>query len=138
MERSSRARPRRPATITIASILFFVWGLVLCAVLLQILTFLISTHTFPVFNGVQMFEAGYFQGRDFVLKIAQATIVLVICGLQIVAGHWLWRSLKKGGWLGFLLLGLGLFYAISLSAPGLLIAGVPGTILIAAGWNSLR
>lgn len=128
----------RSTPITIASVLFFVWGLVSGLATLQILIFLIETHAFPVFNGVQMFDSGYFEGVELWLMIGKTAAVLAACGLQIVAAVWLWKSLKRGGRLGFVLLALGLFITITMAAPGLLIARIPGALLIARGWGSLR
>lgn len=63
---------------------------------------------------------------------------LVAAALEVVAGLWLWKSQRRGGWLGVILavamtgLSIGLILAAWLPIGAVLIA------LIGAGWKTLR
>lgn len=131
-------KQKRRAAITISSMLFYFWGAVSVIGTLLILLFFIKEHRFPVVGGIQMFWSGYFQGFEYYKRIGLASLALIAVGLQVVAGYWLWKSLKKGGVLGIILLVIGLVFTATLGAPGLLVSGLPGAILIAVGWDPLR
>jgi hypothetical protein len=58
--------------------------------------------------------------------------------LDVVAGLWLRRSLKKGGKLGITLQPINFFFAYGFGIPALYVLAPLWLILISLGWKSLR
>jgi len=129
---------RRPHAITVASLLLQFMGIISVAATSYFLVVLVRSHSFPTFLGVQMFMSGRFEGVALWRMIGLASLVLIILGLQIVAGSWLWKSQRRGGYLTLLLLGLSLVVTVALGAPGMLISTLPATVLVLSRWGSLR
>jgi len=125
----------RPASITVASILFYIFGI------LGIIGSLILLGGGSILYGVPY--VGWLTGGVF---IAFGIIGLIISILDILAGYWLWHSLRKGGIIGIIVCVL----SIIVSIPELLIpsmAALTGVsilidivliILIGIGWKSLK
>jgi len=139
VEASSRA-----ASITVASILLYIfgaWGI-------------ISSLFLIIFGGIfggigDILYPYYTQNVDInIIKgiialiagisISLGIIYLISSILEIVAGYWLWRSLKNGGILGIIvsvlniLIGILLLFILSIVIHILII------VLIAIGWNTLK
>jgi hypothetical protein len=129
--------PPRPITITVASLLYFISGILS---LIGSVIIIFST----IIGGVLMID------RVIILAGATSIIVgllfLITSTLHIAAGKLLWRCLKKGGKLGVALSILGITISIPLSIILKSITNiVTGTlfnvillVLIVAGWRKLR
>jgi hypothetical protein len=70
--------------------------------------------------------------------LALGVVLVVVSILEVVAGVWLWRSLKRGGWLGLVLQPLNLFFAVGFGIPILYLLAPLWSILLLSGWRSLR
>jgi hypothetical protein len=77
-------------------------------------------------------------GLPVVVVVIFGVAFLVAAALEVVAGLWLWKSQRRGGWLGVILavamtgLSIGLILVAWLPIGAVLIA------LIGAGWKTLR
>ena len=58
--------------------------------------------------------------------------------LEVLAGYWLRKSRKEGGWLAVFLLPITMFFWIGFVMPIWLVLGPFRVLLVLAGWKSLR
>ena len=58
--------------------------------------------------------------------------------LEVLAGYWLRKSRKEGGWLAIFLLPITMFFWIGFVMPIWLVLGPLIVLLVLAGWKSLR
>ena len=63
--------------------------------------------------------------------------LVALSALDVVAGSWLWRSLRKGGKLGIALQPFNLLIAYGFGIPGLFVLAPLWLTLLALGWRSL-
>lgn len=125
---------RRSTSITVAAILFFIFGILEVVGSLPVMTAGGFVSYLPFF--------GFLGGLLALLGF----IVMIVGILDIVAGYWLWGSLRKGGVLGIILAILGILTSIPfLLIPGwfalsviTLIINIVLIILIAVGWDTLH
>jgi hypothetical protein len=75
-------------------------------------------------------------GLNTVLVLGIGLVAVSV--LDVVAGLWLRRSLKKGGWLGIGLQPFNIFFAYGFGIPALYVLAPIWLILISLGWQSLR
>ena len=129
----------RSMTITVASVLFL-FGLGVAVATPFILIYIIRNGTGPIAFGIE-----FLHGSTLIWNLwgFNAGLVLglalgIVSALEAVAGFWLWRSLIKGGKLGIALLPVDLFFAIGFAIPILYIVPPLRSILLVAGWRSLR
>ncbi len=139
----------RPASITVAAILFFIFGAL----------GIISGLVFSAFAG----SAASFTSVPFIGPLTGVTaagilliglVILVFGILYLVAGNWLWDGLRRGGILGialsiisilvslpllFVLGPLALFLGPLVALAGLsIVIDILLIVLITVGWSSLR
>jgi len=132
------AAPQRSPAITAASILYLVSGLGTLVVNVPVIIFMIQNRTFPVVLGIPLMGSAFAErlGMDFMIR---ASIVFqIVNALDGLAGYWLWKSEKRGGRLGLIMLAVGLPFWILFELPLFLLAGPIRLIALAAGWKSLR
>jgi len=137
------AKPERATVITVASILFFVFGAlgIASSILLISLGTLLSSlpGTHPLWSMVR----GWLSLSASILIII-GLVSLLTSVLDIVAGYWLWRSLKVGGVLGIISCALGIFLSMPFVALDVvstsigIIINIALIVLIAVGWNTLK
>lgn len=132
---------KRSASITVAAILFLLFGLGLAVADPLILAYIIyyrSAPILPVIGSVMdgSTPIGVLGGLDAV--IALGFVLVAVAVLEAVAGFWLSRSLKKGGKLGAVLAPLDLFFAFGFGIPILYVLAPLRTLLLVMGWKSLR
>jgi hypothetical protein len=131
---------KRSQPITIASILFLFLGIGIAAADPFIVAYISYYHTAPFF----LFTTFLDDNTPISMRLGlNGVIVLGIVNtatsvLGAVAGFWLWRSLKKGGKLGMALLPVDLFFAYGFNIPILWIVPPLRSVLLAAGWRTLR
>ncbi len=133
--------PKRSLVISVASLLFLIFGLgsVLADPLL--LAYLAYYHAAPVLPLIgdvldDSTPIGMAGGLNAVVLLG---IVLVVASvLDVLAGVWLWHSLKKGGKLGIIVQPLNLFFAYGFGIPGLYVLVPMWLILIFQGWKTLQ
>ena len=58
--------------------------------------------------------------------------------LELVTGHWLWKSRKYGVKLGLILFPVGMIFWIGYALPFPLVIGPLRVLLLAIGWKTLR
>ena len=130
-----QSEKKRSATITVAAILFFIIGII------DVVGSLLTIAGGGLVSSIPIL--GFFSG----VLIFLGFIILIFGVLEIVAGHWLWHSLRKGGTLGIILAILGVLAStiLILFVPPMasieaidVIINVVLIILIAVGWNTLH
>ncbi len=132
---------KRSLVVTVASLLFLVFGLgsVLAdPLLLAYIAYYHSTPVLPLIGDVLdgSTPIGMAGGLNAVLVLGVGLVAVSI--LDIVAGLRLRHSLKKGGWLGIVLQPFNLFFAYGFGIPALYVLAPTWLILISLGWQSLR
>ena len=129
--RSEEESPRSGA-IAVAATLFFIIGIIDVIGSLLMITAGGLISSIPIFG---LFSA---------IPLALGFILIMIGIFNIVAGYWLWHSLRKGGVLGMILAILGILVSTALLfvfgpvAAVDIIIYIVLVILIAAGWSTLR
>lgn len=134
----SKATPQRSFTITTAAILFLVFGLGTLVANVPTIIFMVQNRTFPVVFGIPLLANSYADtlGMDFMIV---ATILFeIVNALEVLAGYWLWKSDKRGGKLGLILLPFGLVFWLLFALPIFLIVGPLRAITMIIGWKTLR
>jgi hypothetical protein len=132
------AAPQRNPAITTASILYLVSGLGTLVVNMPVIAFMTENRTFPVVLGIPLMGSSFAErlGMDFMIR---ASIVFqIVNALDALVGYWLWKSEKRGGRLGIIMVAVGLPFWILFELPFFLLAGPIRLIALAAGWKSLR
>jgi hypothetical protein len=138
---SVNAGSERSQPITVASLLFVVFGLGMALADPPLLAYLAYYRTAPVLPLIGdvldgSTPIGMLGGLDAVLALGVVLVATAI--LEVVAGWWLWKSLRRGGKLGIALVPLNLFFAVGFGIPILYVLAPLRTILLASGWKSLR
>ncbi len=131
----------RSQPITIASVLFLFFGLgsaLADPILLAYIAYYRTAPILPLIGDVfdDSTPIGMFGGLNAVLALGAVLIVVSI--FEVVAGFWLWRSLKKGGKLGLALQPMNFFFAVGFGIPILYVLSPLWLILLVSGWRSLR
>ena len=138
---SSRTPTERSKPIAIASILFVFLGLGIAIadpIFLAYIAYYRTAPILPLIGDVLdgRTPIGILLGLNGVIALGVVHMATSI--LDVVAGVWLWRSLIKGGKLGIALLPVDLFFAYGFAVPILYIVPPLRSILLVAGWRSLR
>ena len=138
---SSRTQTGRSRPIAVASILFVLLSLAIAIANPPLLAYIAYYRTAPilpligdVLDGTT--PIGILLGLNGVIALGVVQIATSI--LAAVAGVWLWRSLIKGGKLGIALLPVDLFFAYGFGIPILYVVPPVRSVLLVAGWRSLR
>jgi hypothetical protein len=132
------AAPKRSPAITVASILYLVSGLGTLLVNVPIITYMMQNRTFPVVLGIPLLGSRFAEKLGMDSMIAASLLFQIVNALDVLAGYWLWKSEKKGGRLGLIMVAVGLPFWILFELPLFLLAGPLRLIALAAGWKSLR
>ncbi len=132
------AAPHRSPAITAASIFFLVFGLGILVVNVPVIAYMMSNRSFPVVFGIPLLGSSFTErlGMDFMIRAS--LLFQIVNALEVLAGIWLWKSDKKGGRLGLILLPVGLPFWILFQLPLPLIVGPLRVIALAIGWKTLR
>jgi len=133
--------PKRSLSVTIASYLFLVFGVgsvVADPLLLAYLAYYRVAPVLPLIGNVldDSTPIGMAGGLNAVIVVGIGLVAVSV--LDVVAGLWLMRSLKKGGTIGIAVQPFNLFFAYGLGIPGLYALAPTWVILLALGWKSLR
>jgi hypothetical protein len=130
--------PHRSPAITAASIFFLVFGLGFLLANIPVIAYMMSNRSFPVVFGITLLGSSFTErlGMDFM--IIASLLFQVVNALEVVAGIWLWKSDKRGGRLGLMLLPVGLAFWILFQLPLPLVVGPLRAIALAIGWKTLR
>lgn len=130
--------PHRSPTITAASIFFLVFGLGILVVNVPVIAFMMSKRSFPVVFGIPLMGSSFTErlGMDFMIRAS--LLFQIVNALEVLAGFWLWKSDKKGGRLGLMLLPVGLAFWILFQLPLPLVVGPLRAMALAIGWKTLR
>jgi hypothetical protein len=133
---TQRSRP-----ITIASVLFLFFGLGSAVADPVLLGYIVYYRTAPILPLIgDVFDGntpiGMLGGLNAVLALGAVLVVVSI--LEVLAGFWLWRSLKRGAKLGLALQPLNVFFAVGFGIPALYVLSPLWLILLVSGWRSLR
>ena len=138
------AKPERATVITVASVLFYVFGAlgIVGSILLMEVGERLSSMLarLPPESRALLEMTGFSPSLLFYLGLASA----VLSALYIVAGRYLWLSLKRGGVLGIAVCVVSMALSIPLTPLGVastligIIIDVALIALIAVGWNTLK
>ncbi len=126
--------------ITAASLLFLVPGLGFATVTPFILVYVMSHGSGPVAFGIEFLDGGSRIGLlwGYSAVIALGLALTAVGVMEVVAGLWLMKSLRRGGRLAIALLPLDLFFAVGFGIPVLYVLPPVRTIILASGWKGLR
>lgn len=129
---------QRSSAITIASGLYLFQGLGSLVSFVPIMAYVMQNRTFPVVFGIPLMGSVYSErfGVDFMIRAG--LLFQIVNALEVLAGYWLWKSEKRGGRLGLILLPLGLPFWLLFELPIPLIIGPLRAIALAIGWKTLR
>jgi len=130
--------PHRSPAITTASIFFLVFGIGILVVNVPVIAYMMSKRSFPVVFGIPLMGSSFTErpGMDFM--IGASLLFQIVNALEVLAGFWLWKSDKKGGRLGLMLLPVSMPFWILFQLPGPLVVGPLRAIALAIGWKTLR
>ena len=133
--------PKRNLLITMASLLFLVFGLgsvVADPILVAYVAYYRTAPILPIIGNVfdDSTPIGMAGGLNAV--IAFGIVLVALSALDVVAGLWLRESLKKGGKLGIALQAPNLLFAYGFGIPGLYVFAPLWIVLISVGWRNLR
>jgi len=125
----------RPASITIASILFYIFGILGIIGSLAILG-----------GGSIIFSVPYVGWLAGDVLVAIGIIGFIIYLLYLLAGYWLWHSQRKGGIVGIIVSVLDilisipmiLIHAFTVLTGISVLIDIVLIVLIAVGWSSLK
>jgi hypothetical protein len=132
---------RRSQPIAIASILFLFFGLgsaIIDPILLAYIAYYRTAPILPLIGDVLDNNTPIGRLGGLTAVLALGGVLVVVSLLEVMAGFWLWRSLKKGGKLGLALQPLNFFFALGFGIPILYILSPLWSILLVSGWRSLR
>ena len=132
------AVPQRSPAITVASILCLVFGLGTLIANVPVIAFMMQNRTFPVVLGIPLMGSSFAEtlGMDFMIRAS--IIFQIVNALDGLAGYWLWRSEKRGGRLGLIMVAVGQPFWILFALPLFLLVGPIRVLALAAGWKGLR
>ena len=132
------AAPRRSPAITIASMLYLVAGLGTAASEIPAIAYMVQNRTFPVVFGIPLMGSWFSERLGIDFTIRAAIVFTVVSALEALAGYWLWKSDRRGGRLGLVLLPAAVFFWILFEIPAGIIFGPARIAALALGWKSLR
>ena len=132
------AAPPRSLAVTVASLLFLVFGLGFLLANMPVIAHMISQRRFPVVFGIPLMGSSYTESLGMDFMIAASVVFQGVSALDVLAGYWLWKSDKRGVRLGLALLPIGLPFWILFQLPIFLVLGPLRAIALAIGWKSLR
>lgn len=130
----------RSMSVTAVSVVFLVFGLGFAVSTPLILVYIILNGAAPTLFGIEFLEGpasliGNLWGLNAVIALGLGLTAVAV--LEVVAGFWLWQSMKKGGKLGIILLIPNLFFAVGFGIPALYVFPPVTTILVVLGWKNL-
>ena len=125
----------RPASITIASILFYIFGILGIIGSLAILG-----------GGSVIYSVPYVGWLAGGVLVAIGIIGFILYLLYLLAGYWLWHSQRKGGIVGIIVSVLDilisipmiLIHAFTVLTGISVLIDIVLIVLIAVGWSSLK
>jgi hypothetical protein len=133
--------PKRSLAITIASLLFLIFGLASAFADPLLLAYLAYYHAAPVLPLIgdvldDSTPIGIVGGLNGVIVFGIALVAVSV--LELGAGLWLWHSQKRGGKLGIILQPFNLFFAYGFGIPALYVLAPTWLVLISLGWKDLQ
>ena len=131
---------RHPA-ITAASILCYIMGVGWSIGAPRTISYMIRNRALRVIDspfGQFRGMSGPFEALGMDAMILLAILFSTINLLYILAGHWLWKSRRKGSMLAISLLALSVVFWLGFALPFGLLVGPLLAGLLAVGWKSLR
>src|SRR6185503_19241333 len=92
----------------------------------------------PLLFGFPAYGGGYFERLGITTTVPLLIAFFVVCALEGVAGWLLWNGERSGAILALALLVPGMIFWVGFSLPFGPVFGLVRTVLIVAGWSSLR
>jgi hypothetical protein len=132
------AAPRRSRAITTASLFYVIAGLGTTASEIPAIVYMIQERRFPVVFGIPLMGNSYAERLGIDFTIRTALLFVVVSVLDALAGYRLWKSDRRGGVLGLILLPFALAFWILFEIPAGFVLGPVRVIALALGWKSLR
>lgn len=129
---------RRSLAITGAAAVFLFSGGIAVAFGIFGYLFILSTGERPGFAGLRFFGGGLFESLGGIQGILFSLIPwAIVGGSEILAGVWLWGSLRKGGWLALGLTLPAAVFTVGFGAPFGYIVVPLRVLLVILGWRDL-
>ena len=133
-------RGERGKAITLSSVLFYLTGLVWAVAFPPFLAYLAYFRTAPTLFGIQTpgetSRIGEILGLDGVIVLG--IVFVAVMASEVLAGYWLWKSLRRGGQLGIATLPFEIFYAVGYGLPFFYLFTPLKLVLLVSGWKSLH
>ncbi len=130
--------PRRDPMIAAASVLFLLSGST--GVASGVLGFLYigSTGQLPGIFGIRFWGDAIFEGLWGISGVMVSLIPWAILGgFEILAGVWLWSSLRTGGWMAVALTPVAAVFLVGYGAPFAFIVVPLRVLLVILAWRRL-
>lgn len=131
----------RTKVIRTTAVLFYFTGC-LGLVMLPVTAYTIYTGLLPSVwaptLGLRGANSGFVESLPFEVVIAAGLVFAAVSALEILAGNWLWKSRKKGGRLGIILLPVGITLSIAMVLPIWIVAHTVKVVLLALKWKTLN
>jgi hypothetical protein len=132
------AASRRSPAITTASLLYLIVGLGTAASEIPAIAYMVQSRTLPVVFGIPLMGSTFSERLGIDFTIRAAVVFTVVSALEALAGYWLWKSDRRGGRLGLVLLPVAVFFWILFEIPAGIIVGPARLVALALGWKTLR
>lgn len=129
---------QRSLAATAASILFFISGVGWFIGGVPVLVHIMASRELPIVFGIRGGSGPIYETFGIDGVIVGQTLFDILHVLEIVAGFWLWKSLRKGAVLGILTIALGPIFWIGFGLPIPPIYALLTLPVIVAAWKTLR
>jgi hypothetical protein len=128
---------RSPAVTGAAVVFLFSGGIAVAFGIFGFL-YIASTGERPGFAGLRFFGGGLFESLGGIQGILVSLIPwAVVGGLEILAGIWLWGSVRKGGLMALVLIPPAAVFTVGFGAPFGYIVVPLRVLLVILGWRDL-
>jgi len=128
-------RIRTPLTTALSIVVFFDAFAWLVGVV-PTLYYAFSQGHLPKFGGITLM-GGPFEKLGIEALIVAGIGYIIVSGLKVLVGYWLWGSRKDGAVLEVILLGLSAIFWYGFALPLGPVFGVIQVVLLALTWRSL-
>jgi hypothetical protein len=126
----------RNRAIAAATLLFYLVGIGGGVANIAVLIYWLRRHDLPYVLGIQLNGGGPMSGAAQYTLFA--SLFILTCGADVVAGRWLQQYRRRGGVLGLTLVPVELAFAYGFQLPFWWVGTPLRGLLILAGWRHLR
>lgn len=129
-------RIRTPLT-TVLSIVVYIDAFMWLIGVVPTLYYAFSQGHLPTFGGIRLM-GGPLEKLGLEALIVAGISYIIVSGLKVLAGYWLWGSRKDGAVLELVLLGLSAIFWYGFALPLGPLFGIVQVVLLVLAWRNLR